>query len=82
MSGDEEPIRAIVTDDDALSRRVIRDTLQAAGVTVIAEASNGREGGPSLRGRAADSGRGAADAVLGADHPGAHPLRRLHGITP
>jgi NarL family two-component system response regulator LiaR len=40
---DTPPLRTIVADDDPLVRRLIRDTLQMAGVTVIAEACNGRE---------------------------------------
>jgi DNA-binding NarL/FixJ family response regulator len=40
---DAPPLRTIVADDDPLVRRLIRDTLQMDGVTVIAEASNGRE---------------------------------------
>jgi NarL family two-component system response regulator LiaR len=40
---DAEPLKTIVADDDPLVRRLIRDTLQMSGVTVIAEASNGRE---------------------------------------
>src|SRR4051794_33999080 len=40
---DEEDLRTIVADDDPLVRRLIRDTLQRANVTVIAEASTGRE---------------------------------------
>src|ERR1700754_4910915 len=40
---DEMPLRTIVADDDPLVRRLIRDTLQRADVTVIAEASTGRE---------------------------------------
>ncbi len=41
---DDEPVlRTIVADDDPLVRRLIRDTLQRADVTVIAEASTGRE---------------------------------------
>jgi DNA-binding NarL/FixJ family response regulator len=40
---DAQPLRTIVADDDPLVRRLIRDTLQIDGVTVIAEASNGRE---------------------------------------
>src|SRR4051812_34737915 len=40
---DEMVLRTIVADDDPLVRRLIRDTLQRADVTVIAEASTGRE---------------------------------------
>jgi two-component system, NarL family, response regulator LiaR len=40
---DPQPLRTIVADDDPLVRRLIRDTLQMDGVTVIAEASTGRE---------------------------------------
>jgi len=40
---DEIALRIIVADDDPLVRRLIRDTLQRAGVTVIAEAATGRE---------------------------------------
>ncbi|MGH2945465.1 MAG: response regulator [Solirubrobacteraceae bacterium] len=36
-------MRAIVADDDPLVRRLIRDTLQMDGVTVVADACNGRE---------------------------------------
>ena len=36
-------IRALITDDDALVRRLIRATLQADNMTVIAEAKTGRE---------------------------------------
>jgi two-component system, NarL family, response regulator LiaR len=36
-------LRTILADDDPLARRVIRATLQAAGITVVAEAANGRE---------------------------------------
>jgi DNA-binding NarL/FixJ family response regulator len=38
-----EPLRAIVADDDAFARRMIKDALQGAGMIVIAEAQNGRE---------------------------------------
>jgi NarL family two-component system response regulator LiaR len=38
-----EPLRAIVADDDAFARRMIKDALQGAGIVVIAEAQNGRE---------------------------------------
>jgi DNA-binding NarL/FixJ family response regulator len=37
------PLRAIIADDDAFARRVIRDALERAGVTVVAEARNGRQ---------------------------------------
>ena len=40
---EEAVLRTIVADDDPLVRRLIRDTLQRADVTVIAEASTGRE---------------------------------------
>ena len=45
MSGfmDDVPLKTIVADDDPLVRRLIRDTLQREDVTVIAEASTGRE---------------------------------------
>jgi DNA-binding NarL/FixJ family response regulator len=43
VTDDAQPLRTIVADDDPLVRRLIRDTLQMDGVTVIAEASNGRE---------------------------------------
>jgi DNA-binding NarL/FixJ family response regulator len=39
----QPPLRAIVADDDPLVRRLIRDTLQMDGVTVVAEAPNGRD---------------------------------------
>jgi len=40
---DVPPLRTIVADDDPLVRRLIRDTLQRENVTVIAEASTGRQ---------------------------------------
>src|SRR3954451_23358215 len=38
-----EPLRVVIVDDDALTRRMVRDALQDAGVVVIAEAGGGRE---------------------------------------
>jgi NarL family two-component system response regulator LiaR len=43
ITDEEDPLRTIVADDDPLVRRLIRDTLQREDVTVIAEASTGRE---------------------------------------
>jgi NarL family two-component system response regulator LiaR len=41
--GGEVALRAIVADDDPFARRVIKDSLQKAGIVVIAEARNGRQ---------------------------------------
>src|SRR5215212_4662851 len=39
----DAPTRVITADDDPFARRVIKGALQAAGLTVVAEAKNGRE---------------------------------------
>jgi NarL family two-component system response regulator LiaR len=39
----EAPVRVIIADDDPFARRVIKGALQATGLTVVAEAKNGRE---------------------------------------
>ena len=39
----DAPLRTIIADDDAFARQVIKGALQAAGVTVVGEAKNGRE---------------------------------------
>ncbi len=47
VAGEDEAIRrvrAIVVDDDPVVRRTVHDALQEAGVTVIAQASDGRQG--------------------------------------
>ena len=38
-----DQLRAIIADDDAFARRMIREVLQRDGITVVAEAHNGRE---------------------------------------
>ncbi|HWM08580.1 MAG TPA: response regulator transcription factor [Solirubrobacteraceae bacterium] len=43
VTEDTPPLKALIADDDPLVRRLIRDTLQADGITVIAEAPTGRE---------------------------------------
>ncbi len=42
MSADT-PLRVVIADDDAFARRVIKHALQARGMTVVAEAKDGRE---------------------------------------
>ena len=36
-------LRVLIADDDAVARRVTKHALQAAGMTVVAEAADGRE---------------------------------------
>ena len=43
VTDDAPPLRTVVTDDDPLVRRLVRDTLERDGITVIAEATTGRE---------------------------------------
>ena len=38
-----EALRVVIADDDAFARRMIKESLQRAGVIVVAEAHNGRE---------------------------------------
>ena len=42
MSADTQ-LRVVIADDDAIARRVTRRALQEAGMTVVAEATDGRE---------------------------------------
>jgi two-component system, NarL family, response regulator LiaR len=39
----DDPVRAIIADDDPFARKMIKEALQRAGVIVIAEAHNGRQ---------------------------------------
>jgi NarL family two-component system response regulator LiaR len=40
---DSDPMRVIVADDDPFARRMIKESLQRAGIIVVAEAHNGRQ---------------------------------------
>ena len=42
MSADT-PLRVVIADDDAFARRAIKFALRARGMTVVAEAKDGRE---------------------------------------
>jgi two-component system, NarL family, response regulator LiaR len=41
--GGKEPMRVIVADDDPFARRMIKESLQRAGIVVVAEAHNGHQ---------------------------------------
>ena len=40
----DTPLRVVIAGDDAVARRVIKRALRARGMTVVAEADDGREG--------------------------------------
>ncbi len=40
---DDDPMRVIVADDDPFARRMIKESLQRAGIIVVAEAHNGHQ---------------------------------------
>ena len=42
-AADRDPVRVIIADDDPFARKMIKESLQRAGVIVIAEAHNGRQ---------------------------------------
>src|SRR3954468_12381816 len=41
--GDGRPMRVVVPDDDPFARRMIKESLQRAGITAVAEAHNGHQ---------------------------------------
>jgi DNA-binding NarL/FixJ family response regulator len=43
QEADEETIRIVIADGDPLVRRTLRETLRDEGMTVVAEATNGKE---------------------------------------
>ena len=43
LGGHREPMRVIVADDDPFARRMIKESLQRAGIIVVAEAHNGNQ---------------------------------------
>jgi NarL family two-component system response regulator LiaR len=43
QEGQTEPMRVIVADDDPFARRMIKESLQRAGIIVVAEAHNGQQ---------------------------------------
>ena len=47
--GSQDGLTAIVADDDAFARRVIRDVLERAGIRVVAEVNDGRRAVESAR---------------------------------
>jgi NarL family two-component system response regulator LiaR len=52
--GREWPLRAVIADDDALARRMVRDVLERAGIKVVAEAHHGHEAVELVRYHAPD----------------------------
>jgi DNA-binding NarL/FixJ family response regulator len=52
--GREWPLRAVIADDDALARRMVRDVLERAGIKVVAEAHDGHEAVELVRYHAPD----------------------------
>ena len=42
-SHEKDPMRVIVADDDPFARRMIKESLQRAGIVVVAEAHNGHQ---------------------------------------
>jgi NarL family two-component system response regulator LiaR len=52
--GREWPLRAVIADDDALARRMVRDVLERAGIKVVAEAHHGGEAVDLVRYHAPD----------------------------
>jgi DNA-binding NarL/FixJ family response regulator len=43
VARETESLRVVVAEDDAFARRMVREVLQGAGMTVVGEAENGRQ---------------------------------------